>query len=182
MLQRPQPTSQTKPTAATCLQPPHLGGLCNVNSLELIISCVSALGQGGGMFYSEEAPGKILPRAMAQSQDQPTWNHRKRGSPRTSPELCSLLGGCRRHATEHPPGVHTHVYTPGTHSYTPPSSPRAGCAWSLTFVQETCHIKGVFQKDLKESTELRVSGTALQRRKRYDVPLSFSLIPKRQAC
>lgn len=67
-----------------------------------------------------------------------------------------------------PTGVprHTHTYTLiYTHSLTPPSSPGARCTWNLTFVQETCHIKGIFQKDLKGSTKLHVS----------EIPLHFDV-------
>lgn len=53
--------------------------------------------------------------------------------------------------------MRAHTHTP---SHTP-SSPGAGCTWSLTVVQGTCHIEGVFKKELKESAELRVPrGTA----------------------
>lgn len=52
------------------------------------------------------------------------------------------------HAHRH---TRTCTCTP-TPSHIPPS-PGAGGTWSLTFVQETCQIEGIFKKDLKESTE-----------------------------
>lgn len=45
-------------------------------------------------------------------------------------------------------------HTPSpSHDFIPPSSPRARCTRSLTFVQETCHIEGIFKEYLKEGTE-----------------------------
>ena len=92
----------------------------------------------------------------------------KSGSPRNATQLCARLGGCRGEAPKHPAGVHTRTHShihpqtiTHTHCFTPTSSPGARGTWSLTFVEETCHIKSIFKKDLKESTELRVSEIAL---------------------
>lgn len=85
----------------------------------------------------------------------------------------------------------THTYT-YTHTHTAShtlSSPGAGYTWSLTFVQETCHIEGIFKKELKESTELCVSDiTAVcllpwaAVRDEQEGCLSLPLTPEGRAC
>lgn len=128
--------------------PLTLGRWCSVNSLELMTRCVSALGQDGSIFYVEEASVQ-----WHDPRTSPLRTTDKSGSLRTSEEFCAPLWGCRGAAPKHPRrGPHTH-----SHSFIPLSSPRARSTWSLTFVQETCHIEGIFKEYLKEGTERDVS-------------------------
>lgn len=139
----------------TLRQPAHgplaLGRRWGVHNLPPMTCCVFILGEECSMrgkpqiVSSHDIPGTILGPSRFEPQTKVDL-YKLLGN---YAPLCGAAGEWLRNI---PAGGHTH-----SHCVMPPSSPRAGCTGSLTFVQETGHIEGIFKENLKEGTEHGVS-------------------------